>query len=49
MDIQEYIDEIVEAWPPFTDQQRTALSELLKPVKLTPQQLSVCDTQQKTA
>lgn len=32
--VQQYIDEIVEAWPPFTDIQETQLRDLLKPVKV---------------
>jgi len=31
----EYIQKVVDAWPPLTDQQRTALAELLKPVRVT--------------
>ena len=30
----EYICEIVDAWPPLTDEQRTRLGELLKPVRI---------------
>ena len=30
----EYIREIVDAWPPLTDEQRTKLAELLKPVRV---------------
>ena len=30
----EYISEIVDAWPPLTDEQRTKLAELLKPVRM---------------
>ena len=29
----EYIQKVVDAWPPLTDQQRTVLAELLKPVR----------------
>ena len=35
----EYIAKIVAAAPPLTDQQRTALAELLKPVRLTARDL----------
>jgi hypothetical protein len=31
---QQYIEKILDAWPPLTDQQRTALAELLKPVQV---------------
>ena len=31
---QEYIEKVLAGWPPLTDQQRTTLSELLKPVRV---------------
>jgi len=31
----DYIQRVVAAWPPLTDRQRTALAELLKPVRVT--------------
>ena len=30
----EYIEKVLADWPPLTDQQRTALAELLKPVRV---------------
>lgn len=30
----EYIQTVVDAWPPLTDEQRTALAELLKPIRI---------------
>lgn len=30
----EYIEKILADWPPLTDQQRTRLAELLKPVRV---------------
>lgn len=33
--VDEYVARIVAEAPPLTDQQRTALAELLKPVRLT--------------
>ena len=30
----EYIEKVLATWPPLTDQQRTALAELLKPVRV---------------
>ena len=30
----EYIEKILDAWPPLTDEQRTKLAELLKPVRV---------------
>lgn len=30
----EYIREIVDAWPPLTNEQRTKLAELLTPVRI---------------
>lgn len=37
--IQECIDSIVENWPEFSEQQLNSLSELLKPVRMTAQEL----------
>jgi hypothetical protein len=31
----EYIEKILAAWPPLTDEQRTKLAELLKPVRIS--------------
>jgi hypothetical protein len=31
---QEYIEKVLADWPPLTDQQRTTLAELLKPVRV---------------
>jgi hypothetical protein len=31
----EYIDKILADWPPLTDEQRTKLAELLKPVRVS--------------
>jgi hypothetical protein len=31
----EYIEKILADWPPLSDQQRTSLAELLKPVRIT--------------
>ncbi len=30
----EYIEKVLADWPPLTDQQRTTLAELLKPVRV---------------
>lgn len=30
----EYIEKVIAAWPPLTDEQRTKLAELLKPVRI---------------
>ena len=32
---QEYIKKVLADWPPLTDQQRTTLAELLKPVRIS--------------
>lgn len=32
----EFIKKQLAVWPPLTDQQRTQLAELLKPVQITP-------------
>ncbi len=31
---QQYIEKVLADWPPLTDQQRTTLAELLKPVRV---------------
>jgi hypothetical protein len=31
---QQYIEKVLADWPPLSDQQRTALAELLKPVRV---------------
>ncbi len=31
---QQYIEKMLADWPPLTDQQRTTLAELLKPVRV---------------
>jgi hypothetical protein len=31
---QQYIEKVLADWPPLTDHQRTALAELLKPVRI---------------
>jgi hypothetical protein len=31
---QQYIEKVLADWPPLTDQQRTALAEILKPVRV---------------
>ena len=38
MTADEYIAKIVAAAPPLTDQQRTALAELLRPVRISADQ-----------
>jgi len=38
MTVDEYVERIVAAAPPLTDQQRTALAELLRPVRMTSDQ-----------
>jgi hypothetical protein len=32
---QQYIEKVLADWPPLTDHQRTALAELLKPVRVS--------------
>ena len=31
---QQYIQKVLDGWPPLTDQQRTTLAEILKPVRV---------------
>ena len=31
---QQYIEKVLADWPPLTDQQRTTLAEILKPVRV---------------
>lgn len=34
MNTDQYIEKLIAAWPVFSDQQRTQLAELLKPVRV---------------